>query len=204
MKIWHYLATLLLLGSMTMLAGAASEVTLSVYVHDGDINGTLLSGVQITGTDASGNAFEGTTNSGGIAEISGEQGTWTFTFEKDGYDPLYLKYDATTSEDTAAYLVKSSSDASMSGASSQDSVDLTVYVHDGSIDGDLLSGVAVTGTDAAGNSFEEKTGSSGTAVVSGTPGTWQFSFEKSGYETLYLTYNATQTESTAAYLVKSS
>ncbi|RQW79651.1 MAG: hypothetical protein EHM14_07865 [Methanothrix sp.] len=204
MKIWHYLATLLLLGSMTMLAGAASEVTLSVYVHDGDINGTLLSGVQITGTDASGNAFEGTTNSDGIAEISGEQGTWTFTFEKDGYDPLYLKYDATTSEDTAAYLEKSSSDASTSGASSQDSVDLTVYVHDGSIDGDLLSGVAVTGTDASGNSFEEKTGSSGTAIVSGTPGTWQFSFEKSGYETLYLTYNATQTESTAAYLEKSS
>lgn len=204
MKIWHYLATLLLLGSMTMLAGAASEVTLSVYVHDGDINGTLLSGVQITGTDASGNAFEGTTNSDGIAEISGEQGTWTFTFEKDGYDPLYLKYDATTSEDTAAYLEKSSSDASTSGASSQDSVDLTVYVHDGSIDGDLLSGVAVTGADADGNSFEGKTGSSGTAVVSGTPGTWQFNFEKSGYETLYLTYNATQTESTAAYLEKSS
>ncbi len=203
MKIWHYLAALLLLGSMTMLAGAASEATLTVNVHDGDLNGTLLSGVQITGTDASGNAFEGTTNSDGIAEISGEPGTWTFTFEKDGYDPLYLKYDATTSEETAAYMEKSS-DASTSGASSQDSVDLTVYVHDGSIDGDLLSGVAIAGTDAAGNSFEGKTGSSGTAIVSGTPGTWQFSFEKSGYESLYLTYNATQTESTAAYLEKSS
>jgi phosphatidate phosphatase APP1 len=204
MKIWHYLATLLLLGSMTMLATAATEVTLSVYVHNSDLNGTLLSGVKITGTDASGNAFEGTTNSDGIAEISGEQGTWTFTFEKDGYDPLYLKYDATTSENTAAYLVKSSSDASTSGASSQDSVDLTVYVHDGSIDGDLLSGVAVIGTDAAGNSFEGKTDSSGMAIISGTPGTWQFSFEKIGYEPLYLTYNTTQTQSTAAYLEKSS
>jgi hypothetical protein len=203
MKIWHYLATLLLLGSMTMLASAASEVTLSVYVHDGDLNGPMLSGVQITGTDVSGNAFEETTNSKGIAEISGEAGTWTFTFEKDSYDPLNLKYDATTSENTEVYMEKSP-DASSSGASSQDSVALTVYVHEGSIDGDLLSGVAITGMDADGNSFEEKTGTSGTAVVSGTPGTWQFSFEKSGYKPLYLTYNATQTESTAAYLEKSS
>lgn len=200
-----YLATLLLLGSMIMLASAATEAALTVNVHDGDLNGTLLSGVQITGTDAAGNAFEGTTDSDGIAIIKGEPGTWSFTFEKDGYEPLNLKYDATTSEETAAYLVKSSSDASSEKASSQDSVTLDVYVHDGSIDGDLLSGVAITGTDAAGNSFEGKTGSGGTAaVISGTPGTWQLSFEKSGYESLDLTYNATNTESTAAYLVKSS
>jgi len=77
-------------------------------------------------------------------------------------------------------------------------------MHDGSIDGDLLSGVTISGTDAAGNSFEGKTGSSGTAVISGVPGIWQFSFEKSGYDSLDLTYNATQTESTAAYLDKSS
>lgn len=204
MRIWHYLATLLLLGSVTMLASAATEVALTVYVHDGDLNGTLLSGVQITGTDASGNAFAGTTDSDGAATIKGEPGSWAFTFEKDGYEPLNLKYDAITSEETAAYLEKSSSDASTSEASSQNPVDLTVYVHDGTIDGDLLSGVTISGTDAAGNSFEGKTGSSGTAVISGMPGIWQFSFEKGGYNSLDLTYNATQTESTAAYLDKSS
>jgi hypothetical protein len=108
MKIWHYLAALLMLGCMALTASAADEVTLTIHVHDGSLDGDALSHVDITGTDAAGNKFEGLTDSDGIAIISGEPGSWTFTFEKDGYDPLYLMYNATTTEDTAAYLEKSS------------------------------------------------------------------------------------------------
>ncbi|MEM0499277.1 MAG: hypothetical protein QW781_07270, partial [Methanothrix sp.] len=129
----------------------------------------------------------------GIAEISGVPGTWQFTFEKDGYETLYLKYDALQTEETAAYLEKAVT-------SSQDEVTLTIHVHEGSLDGSVLSDVHISGIDGAGNSFEAVTDSDGIAEISGVPGTWQFTFEKDGYETLYLKYDALQTEETAAYL----
>lgn len=108
MKIWNCMAALILLGCMALTASAADAVTLTVHVHDGSLDGDLLSGVSISGADEAGNGFEAITDSDGIAVINGEPGTWTFTFEMDGYEPLYLKYDATTTEDTAAYLEKSS------------------------------------------------------------------------------------------------
>jgi len=108
MKIWNCLAVLIMLGCMAMAASAADAVTLTVHVHDGSLDGEALSGVSISGTDAAGNEFEAITDSDGIAVINGEPGNWAFTFGLDGYEPLYLVYDATTTEDTAAYLEKSS------------------------------------------------------------------------------------------------
>jgi hypothetical protein len=108
MKIYNCLAALFLLGCMALTASAADTVTLTVHVHDGSLDGDLLSGVSISGTDAAGNEFGAITDSDGIAVINGVPGNWTFTFELDGYDPLYLKYDAISTEDTAAYLEKSS------------------------------------------------------------------------------------------------
>jgi len=185
---------------MALVASAADQIALTIHVHEGDLNGTLLSGVRITGQDASGEDFDVTTDSDGIAIVKGEPGTWTFAFEKTGYQTLYLNWDATKTEDTAAYLERTSSKTT---SSSQDQVTLTVYVHEGSLDGDLLSGVQISGEDAAGDSFEATTDSSGTAVITGAPGSWQFTFEKRGYQTLTLNYDATQTEATAAYLEKS-
>ena len=88
-------------------------------------------------------------------------------------------------------------------AFAQEQVDFTVYVHDGSLNGTALSGVQVTGQDAAGSSFSAITGSDGSAVVSGQPGTWQFSFAKQGYEPLSLSYNVTSTDYGDVYLQKS-
>lgn len=108
MKIWNCLAALILLGCMALTASAADTVTLTVHVHDGSLDGDVLSGVSISGTDAAGNEFETITDSDGIAVITGEPGSWTFTFGLDGYEPLYLTYDANATEDTAAYLEESS------------------------------------------------------------------------------------------------
>ena len=88
-------------------------------------------------------------------------------------------------------------------AFAQEQVDFTVYVHDGSLNGTALSGVQVTGQDAAGNSFEGTTDSDGAAVISGQPGTWQFSFAKEGYQTLNMNYNVTSTDYGDVYLQKS-
>jgi len=193
MKISHYLAALLMLSCMTLPASSQEQITLTTYVHENDLSGALLSGVQIKGQDASGNEFVGVTDSSGAATISGTPGTWQFAFDKEGYDALYLQYNATQNEETVAYLEKNSE---------QNQIALTVYVHENDLSGALLSGVQIKGQDASGNEFVGVTDSSGAATISGTPGTWQFAFQKEGYDTLFLNYNATQTEKTAAYLQK--
>jgi hypothetical protein len=88
-------------------------------------------------------------------------------------------------------------------AFAQDQVDFTVYVHEGSLNSTGLSGVDVTGQDGEGNSFEDVTDSDGAAVISGLPGTWQFTFTKQGYDTLNLNYNVTETDYGDVYLQKS-
>jgi len=57
MKIWNCMAALILLGCMALTASAADAVTLTVHVHDGSLDGDLLSGVSISGTDEAGNGF---------------------------------------------------------------------------------------------------------------------------------------------------
>ena len=172
------------------------QVALTIYVHEGDLNGTLLSGVQVGGQDAAGNSFQAMTDSTGAATISGLPGTWQFTFAKEGYQTLNLNYDVAQTEEAAAYLPRA--------VQPQGQVALTIYVHEGDLNGTLLSGVQVDGQDAAGNSFQAMTDSTGAATISGLPGTWQFTFANEGYQTLNLNYNVTQTEEAAAYLLRAS
>lgn len=169
-------------------------VALTIYVHEGDINGAQLAGVQVTGQDAAGDSFGGITDSGGAVTINGEPGTWQLLFSKEGYDVIKLDYDVTQTEVVDAYLQRTNR--------SRGSVALTIYVHDGDLNGTLLADVLVVGLDAAGNGFGAMTDSNGTVVINGDPGTWQFTFLKEGYETLGLSYNVTETEETAAYLLK--
>ena len=57
--------------------------TLSLYMHDG-AGGTVLQGVEVTGTDANGTAFSETTDANGLVTITGAAGTWNFTAVKSG------------------------------------------------------------------------------------------------------------------------
>ena len=191
MKIVYYLTALLILSSMALPAACQDGISLTVNVHEEALDGPLLSEVLITGLDGTGNEFAGVTDSDGVAVISGTPGAWQFAFQKNGYDDLNLQYNATQTEETAAYLEKSSE---------ADQVALAVYVHEGSLDGPILSDVQIMGQDGDGNEFSGTTNSTGVAIISGIPGTWQFAFQKDGYDALYLEYNATQSEETAAYL----
>lgn len=196
MKRVYRLAILVLLAlcSMALTAYSQEEVALTVYVHESDLNGTMLSGVRITGEDADGNEFTGITDDNGAAVVRGQPGTWQFAFNKEGYQPLDLRYDVAETDEAAAYLLKETS--------SQDEVALTIYIHVGDLNGTLLSGVQIAGEDAAGNEFSEITDSDGAAIVRGQPGTWQFAFSKEGYQPLDLSYDVAETESAAAYLLK--
>jgi hypothetical protein len=99
---------MLLIGSCLMLPASSQEqVSQTVYVYDGDFNGTLLSGVQVAGQDAAGKSFSGITDSNGVAVVSGQPGTWLFVFIKDGYETLDLSYNVTKTDEGAVYLVRS-------------------------------------------------------------------------------------------------
>lgn len=193
MSVWNYLAVMLILTGIVLPVSSQEQTSLTIYVHEGSLDGALLSDVSVSGLDAAGNEFSGMTDSNGVAVVQGIPGTWQFKFQKAGYDPLSLSYNATQSEEAAAYLEKNET---------RDLVTLNIYVHDGDLFGDLLSGVVVKGQDANGNAFSQTTDDNGMAAVQGEPGTWQFAFQKDGYDVLILRYNATQTEDTAAYLVK--
>ena len=64
-------------------------------------------------------------------------------------------------------------------------VTLTIYVHDGSASGPIISGASVMGSDASGTSFSQTTNSEGYFTITGTSGVWQFSVSKPGYQTYY-------------------
>ena len=170
-----------------------TAVALTIYVHDGNLTGPELPGVQVSGQDASGNGFNQLTNSDGSVVINGQPGTWQFTFAKDGYEPVSLNYNVTETQTTATYLQEIPQPQ-------ETTVALTIYVHDGNLTGPELPGVQVYGQDASGNGFNQLTNSDGSVVINGQPGTWQFTFAKDGYEPVSLNYNVTETQTTAAYL----
>jgi phosphatidate phosphatase APP1 len=195
MRSFRLLAAFLFIGCIaTLAASAQSEIALSIYVHEGNLNGTMLSDVRITGQDAEGNSLTSTTEENGIAVIKGMPGTWQLDFEKSNYQPLELSYNALQTEEVAAYLEKT--------VSSQP-ITLTVYVYEGSLNGTELSGVQITGRDAAGGEISATTDADGAAVISGTPGSWELSLAKDGYESVInLSFEATETEEVGAYLIK--
>jgi tetratricopeptide (TPR) repeat protein len=226
----YYLAVLMLLigSSMILTASSQEQVSQTVYVYEGDFNGTPLSGVQVAGQDAAGKSFGAMTDSNGVAVVSGQPGAWLFVFIKDGYETLDLSYNVTETGEGAVYLVRSNQLSEQiapslnnqqlealsesttvdqthleANASSPEQVSQTVHVYEGDFSGALLSGVQVAGQDAAGKSFGAMTDSSGVAVVSGQPGTWMFRFTKDGYETLNLSYNVNETGEGAVYLAGS-
>jgi len=173
---------------------AQQQVTLTLYVLDGGVNGPMLQGVAVTAFDEAGNGLKGITDSKGSVVIKGKPGTWQITFSKDGYEPITSIYNVMTTHAAATYLKRITQ--------AQEQVALTIYIHEGNLTGPQLSGVQVAGQDAAGNSFDQLTGKEGSAVINGVPGTWQFMLSKDGYETASLNYNVTTTQAGAAYLQK--
>ena len=51
--------------SVERIDQSMESAALTIYVHDGDFDGAMLAGVQVSGQDAAGNDFEGMTDSSG-------------------------------------------------------------------------------------------------------------------------------------------
>jgi hypothetical protein len=167
-----------------------SGVTLTLYVHEGSATGPLLSGARVTGTDGAGVSFDQTTGTDGYVTITGAPGTWSFTASKSGYDTTSWSQSITSSGTRHAFLIRSG-------------VTLTLYVHEGSATGPLLSGARVTGTDGAGVSFDQTTGTDGYVTITGAPGTWSFTASKSGYDTTSWSQSITSSGTRHAFLIRS-
>ena len=179
---------------MVLASSAMEQISLSIYVHEGNLNGTMLTGAQVSGQDARGSSMTATTDSNGFAVLNGVPGTWQLAIEKDNYHPIELTYDATETEEVAAYLEKTAS---------TDPISLTLYVFEGSMNGTALSGVQLSGKDAAGGEFSATTDASGSAVISGTPGSWELTLTKTGYAPVVnLGFEATESDEVGAYLEK--
>lgn len=188
-----YLAAIFLICLCSATAvSAQQQIALSIYVHEGNLNGTLLSGVSITGQDGQGGSLQGTTDADGVAVIKGQPGEWKLVFEKDNYQGIELTYEADQSEEVAAYLER---------VPSSSPIDLTLFVYDGSMNGTALSWVQVSGKDAAGAEFSGTTDSSGSVTLSGTPGSWEMTLSKSGYKPVVnLAFETNESEEVGAYL----
>lgn len=148
-----------------------AEITLTLYVHEGSTSGPPLYGVRVEGNDGDGNAFDLTTGYGGYVTLIGKPGTWHFTTSKSGYvtetwDEEFI-YDAELSHHS--YLLELPT--------------LTLYIHENSPTGPVLSGVHVQGFDGAWTHFDRTTDSNGRVIITGERGTWHFTASKSGYTT---------------------
>lgn len=82
-----------------------SQVTLTLYVHDGTAIGPKISGAKIVGKDGSGNAFEKITQGEGSVTIEGDPGTWSFKASADGYETNSWDQEITSTSTKHAYLL---------------------------------------------------------------------------------------------------
>jgi len=176
-----------------------STIQVTLYMHDGSTYGDVIPGMQITGQDGNGVPFYKITDSTGAISLSGAPGTWQFSAVKDGYDAKSWSNYISISKTLEGYLKK----IPVKTTTTQNTVQLTICVHETRSDGPVLSGVKITGVDGAGASFERVTDNTGTVVISGSPGIWSFSGSKDGYEPGTWGNNAYTTRRHDAYLQKS-
>ncbi|VVB63364.1 Uncharacterised protein [uncultured archaeon] len=161
-----------------------SQVTLTLYIHEGDANGPAIPGATVTGHDGSGNSFQGTTDSTGSVLMKGVQGTWSFT--ASSYSSAYCisNWNMSIMEDCSrhAFLIPYMPSQG-SGIPEVHLVTLNLYVHEGDVNGPVISGATVrdqTGSNDYNNTLI--TDVNGLVTMVDGPGIWHLSAYAPGYE----------------------
>ncbi len=80
------------------------KIALTLNVHNGNANGPVISGAQITGQDGFGDSFQETTDNDGYVTITGVPGTWSFTASASGFETNSWDQEITESDTKDAYL----------------------------------------------------------------------------------------------------
>ena len=154
-----------------LAANAVSNVTLTLYIHEGSTGNPGLPGVQVCGTDGAGASFDVNTNAAGYVTILGRPGTWSFTISKVGY-----------ASDTWSWTVSwtTTRHASILGQSTGITVALHVY-EDGVSGSPPIAGALVEGSDGAGDAFSGTTDAAGNIAIQGGVGRWWIEISKAGF-----------------------
>jgi hypothetical protein len=170
-----------------------TQVTLTLYVHEGSKSGPVIPGATVIGQDGSGNSFSGTADVNGIVTLTGIPGTWYFTASASGYVDNPWDQSITSTCTKHAFIQKVYQEPVQDNpipdyqeppqeTYQAPQVTLTLYVHEGSRNGPVIPGASVTGQDGSGNSFSGTADGNGIVTLTGTSGTWSFTASASGYE----------------------
>jgi hypothetical protein len=191
----------------TVEPGVFEQVTLTLYIKNGDKYGPSIPGAKVTGQDGSNNSFQQTTDSNGVVTIKGDPGTWSFTTTATEYETNSWSQPIIDTSTKDAFLQKIK--VHQESASSPKPVDLnaakvtlTLHVHEGSSSGPIISGSQVIVQDGSGNMFHETTDSNGIIILKGDPGTWSFTASAEGYETNSWSQPIIDTSTKHAFLQK--
>jgi GH25 family lysozyme M1 (1,4-beta-N-acetylmuramidase) len=167
---------------------------LTLYIHEDSASGPIVQNAHVTGSDGSGIPFDKTTDSSGSVIITGVPGTWLFIVSKSGYNPNSWSQSITATGRKDAFITKIQPIP----------VTLTLYIHEDSASGPIVQNARVTGSDGSGIPFDKTTDPSGSVVITGVPGTWQFIVSKSGYNPNSWSQSITATGRKDAFITKSS
>lgn len=96
----------------------SSQVTLTLYVHDGSASGPKIPWAKVTGKDGSGNSFKKNTKSNGYVTIEGNPGTWSFRASADGYETNNWDQKISKTSTKHAFLEESATSATSQGSES--------------------------------------------------------------------------------------
>jgi len=185
--------TLTLVGSGGVSPGSGTPSTTfaySVYYSDPEGASPTVKNVYIDGSSHTmSGSGSGSTYTYQISGLSAGTHTYSFQFS-DGTYTVNLPSSGTYAAPTVTSTVNQN-------------VTLTLYICENSTSGPLLSGVSIGIVDGGGNSFGQTTNNSGYVTITGTPGTWNFSAMKSGYDTNNWSQSITTNCTKYGYIVKS-
>ena len=185
--------TLTLVGSGGVSPGSgtpSTTFTYSVYYSDPEGASPTVKNVYVDGSSHTmSGSGSGSTYTFPISGLSAGTHTYSFQFN-DGTNTVNLPTSGTYSAPTVTSTVNQN-------------VTLTLYICENSTSGPLLSGVSIGIVDGGGNSFGQTTNNSGYVTITGTPGTWNFSAMKSGYDTNNWSQSITTNCTKYGYIVKS-
>jgi len=91
-------------GNTDFKVEASSNITLTLYVHEGDQYGPVIVGARVRGHDAAGSPFDKTTNRSGYVTITGAPGPWHFEVSKSGYQTKVWDWEITHDDTRHVFL----------------------------------------------------------------------------------------------------
>ena len=163
------------------------NVTLILYIRNEDQSEFIIPGARITGQDGNGDVLSAITDGNGRASLQGYPGNWSLRASANGFraSAWFQQIADICTKDVFLKEDKASNVSSSINSKIEDVIEskisLTLFIHNGSLNGPLVSGAQVISQDANGNSIQRISNNNGYANIKGDPGTWYFTAFAEGF-----------------------